>query len=212
MPMQFYRGAILILLALTGCGSPKTTESLSDDSPDSTALTGNTRAEEMENDTPFGNAVDSYLADNVTDTAAFQLISGTCAIITAETEKQAAEREKREREAFLENEKIARQAWDSQPHDSTETFEYAPGYEGDGYSYLEKTKEMLTKLNIPLITAQPKDYVRIKKSNGKFYTVNVRNELIVPQWTIILFHVDKSPIVIDAMDMTEEPVRQYFSK
>ncbi len=160
-------------------------------------------------DDSFGSSIDSYLVNAAVDSSAYQQITTTCAIVMEETEEQAKEREQRENEKYLADKEVARKAWENEQHDSTETFEYAPGYEGDGDFYFNQAKEILSQLNVPLITAKPKAYVRLVANGRKTLLVDIRSNMI-PQWTIILFHVKKEPMVVEATDVSKERIKRYF--
>lgn len=158
-----------------------------------------------------------YLAEPGTehDTSQIQVINETCAIIMEEYGQQTVrrlEREKEEQAQRLIEEERARAEWESQPHDSTEVFPgYFPGYEGDGDYYFSEAMAAFTELKINVITAAPKNYVRLMGSNRKQYTLDIRSNM-EPQWTIILFRVDKSPVVVDAMDVQNHLKQYYFGQ
>lgn len=214
--MKIFPVLILAIVIMASCSQNKAAENqLNDsipliDSLPSTATNAESKA--VKADAKFGYPLDSYLVDgSKIDTAATQLISTTCAIFMEETARQAAEREKEEAIEYAQGEEAARKAWESQPHDSAEVFPgYFPGYEmGDVEYYFGDALDALSKLKVPIITAKSKDYVRLVGKNGQAYTLDIRSNM-TPRWTIILFHINKSPVVVDAMDAQQVPFNQYF--
>lgn len=190
----------ITLLACLGCTQPgtKTTEA--------TSVT-----DTSSNQREWGFDVDFYLDRDPIDSSAFQIINQTCAIMVEETPAQAMERmaareaEWKEREAR--NEK-ARLEWESQPHDSSETFEPEMSeYQSDGDFYMMQAQDLLTEMKIPLVATQPKPYVRL--AGLKNWTIDIRTNL-QPNWTFILFRPDREPVIVEAMDITKERLAEFF--
>lgn len=163
----------------------------------------------------WGYTAEQYLVTESLAAAQFQQIDRTCAILIAETpEQEAARRAASEVEARerAEREEKARLEWESQPHDSGDYYSGEESeYQGDGDYYNMKAVEFLEELKIPVVTAEPKQYVRLVARKGQAYTLDIRSNM-QPNWTIILFHIDREPVVVEAMDVTKERIQEYFFK
>lgn len=161
----------------------------------------------------WGYKADFYQVSVPLDTSLFQRIDKTCVIWIAENADQKMAREtlrEAELKELAEQEEKARLEWESQPHDSSEYFQWeGAGYEGDGDYYKMKAKEYITELGIPVVTASPKQYVRLIGRKGKEYTLDIRSNM-QPDWTVILFHIDREPVIVDAMEISKERLLEYF--
>lgn len=195
------------------CGHPaKETASDSDsttwETPDAHDSIGTTAPD-------WGFGIDYYLASEPLDTLDFQLIDKTCAVLIEETPAQEAARivaEETEEKARVEREEKERQEWESQPHDSGDYFvseSDGSGYQGDGDFYQMQARDLLKELEIPTVTARSKQYVKLVGSNNKEWAVDVRTNM-QPNWTMILFQVNREPVVIEAMDVTKERLKEFF--
>lgn len=195
-----------------GCSKPNAHDESAADTTklseqDSLVATNESSVEE------FGYAADYYLVNKSLDPSEFQLIDKSCVILIEATKAQVqAQDEQRaieqaEQHAQWEQ---AKAEWEKQPHDTSEQFDGEENYgTDDGMYYQWQAQQTFDELKIDTITISKKGYVKLIDKNNKEWLLDIRSKM-TPEWTIILFNVNKEPKVVEAIDVTRERMIQYF--
>ena len=127
--------------------------------------------------------LDSYLVDANPDTADFQTINKSCAILVNPTKEQIELMEKEYGEDFY---TIA----------------------DDNTFYQANAMEVLDSLDIKTVMADQKRYLKLM-DRKKDWTLDIRQNG-APGWNLILFSLGKRPKVVSAININNDLIMEYF--
>ena len=190
----------------------KDTLTLTENSSDSSTLFPETMPSETEAAQYFMQ-LDAFLVDTPLDTSEFQVITTTCAILVENT--QASSKQRQEAEEQEEAERQARRAKMSeaalaQDDSVRQDEEWIMADDGMYYESLKMDGlETLASLNIKMITAQDKGYLKLVGANKKVWVLDIRSSM-EQGWTAVLFNTRKEPKVIDLTTVNRDAVVRYF--
>lgn len=218
---------MLGLVIFTSCDSLKNNNSetatdstnLSLDSSMSQAPVGETHGSHGPEDDGKGNYqyILEYLVDGVQDSTQFQMIRTSCALKIELTKAEIEANNQREAE-WQAIEAKSDSIWEATEHDSAsiaerEETEMTIADDDMWYRYEDGTAQeklfFLDSLKIPIITTSDKSYLKLVSKTGKFWMVDIRTKT-EPGRTIILFNIDKEPIILDRLDINTTLLRNYF--
>ncbi len=129
--------------------------------------------------------LDSYLVNTNQDTANFQTIDTTCAILIFPTEKQIELMQEEHGEDFY---TIA----------------------DDNSFYQSQAITFLDSLNIHTIIVGSKRYLKLIDENKKEWILDIRQNG-APGWNLIFFSSNKKPKVVPAIDVTNELIMGFYN-
>ncbi len=161
--------------------------------------------------------INSYLVEGPQDSTSFQTISTSCAIRIELSQAQIDANNQREAE-WQASEAKSDSIWDATEHDSAsiagrEETEMTIGDDDMWYRYENGTAQeklfFLDSLKIPTINASDKSYLKLVSKTGKVWMVDIRSRT-EPGRTIVLFNINKDPIILDRLDINTVLIRNYF--
>lgn len=159
----------------------------------------------------------NYLVEGVQDSTQFQTIRTSCALKIELTKAEIETNNQREAE-WQAIETKSDSIWDVTEHDSAsiaerEETEQTIGDDDMWYRYEDQQAQekllTLDSMKVTTFTASDKSYLKMIGRTGKVWMVDIRTKT-EPGRTIVLFNIDKEPIILDRLDINTTLIRNYF--